>query len=355
MTLSFSAGQPCSAGQRLGRAASAAVLGAAVLLLAGCASVEKGGTNLVLGTLERNVVPPVLKTPDLNMGCNYAVANVPLVNSFRSFHGDTQGLESILQSSAAICADLDAGSEELRALRAQRDHRPDEAIDARINQKRLLERTARRQLAAYELMKERLQAKYRFVYGQGCPRFKTDFDEMIYLLGTINSLQAMVNDIAAQHPLNVSTDIPPKAEFAMTCLDNAKWWGTPAAVRATVWSVVPGGSAGHDIAGTFDLSMAIGEREGVRISHVLAAIAAASTDDQPRIRAIIRRASRPPQYRNSEDYRYIDEIGLAILQQMSDRDWTLGTGSRTPMAALGTFWDEKPATKDDVDASQFLN
>ena len=326
---------------------------ASLLLLSACQSVVGGGTNLLLGGIESKIVPPVLKVADLNMGCSYAVANVPLIASFRSFYGDPSGLESILQSSATMCADLDAGNEELRYLRAQRDKRTDEALDARIAYKRLLERTARRQLASFDLMRAKLEKKYRFEYGHGCPRFKNDFDELIYLLGTLGGLQAFVNDIAAQHPINVSSDIPPRAEAAMTCLNSAKWWGAPQAIRATVWSVTPGAAVGHDVTGTFDLAMAQGEREGMRVSHVLAGIAAASSDDRAGVRKVLRRAAVMPIPQQSENYRYIDEIALALLQEMSDRDWTAGTGSRTPVGKLGTFWDEK--AKDDADTAQFLN
>ncbi len=335
------------------RAGSTLLALCSLLVLNGCQSVVGGGTNLLLGGVESKIVPPVLKTSDLNMGCTYAVANVPLIASFRSFYGDPSGLESVLQSSAQMCADLDAGAEELRYLRAQRDKRTDEALDARIAQKRLLERTARRQLASFDLMRAKLESKYKFEYGHGCPRFRNDFDELIYLLGSLGGLQAFVNDIAAQHPINVSSDIPPRAEAAMACLNSAKWWGVPQAIRATVWAVTPGGAVGHDVAGTFDLAMAQGEREGMRVSHVLAGIAAASLDDRATVRAVIRRAATMPIPQQSENYRYIDEIGLALLQEMSDRDWTIGTGSRTPVGSFGTFWDEK--ARNDVDANQFLN
>lgn len=330
---------------------------AGLALLTGCQSLQRGGANIALGVVERNVVPPVLAVPDLDQGCTHAMAMGPLISSFRSFYGDPSGLESILATSASLCADNDANAEELRYLRALRDRRTADAQDARINHKRLLERSARRQLAAYVQMRQSLEKKYRFKYGETCPKFRrknSDFDQLIYVLGSISGLQAMVNDVAAEKAVNVPTDIPLKAEFAMGCLDNAKWWGTPQAIRATVWSVVPGASEGKDVAGTFNQAMALGEQQGVRLSHVLAAISAGFTDNKPQIRNVVRRFASAPGYVPNKEYRYIDEAAVATIQLMSDRDWTVGTGSRTPVGRLGTFWDEKKVAKDNIDTSDFL-
>ncbi|MES2424389.1 MAG: hypothetical protein V4562_08175 [Pseudomonadota bacterium] len=330
---------------------------AALLALAGCQSVQRTGTNAVIGTLEKKSVPPALAVSDLNMGCNYATTMVPLMGTMRSFYGDPSGLESILSTSSGICADLEANAEELRYLRAQRDKRSVEAQDARTSYKRLIERTARRQLAAYENMRTSLEKKLRFKYGETCPQFrraKGDFNQTIYLLGTLSGLQATVNDIAAEKSVGVPTDIPPKAEFAMTCLDDNKWWGAPQAIRATVWSTVPGAAEGKDVTGTFDQSMAKAEKSGVRIAHVLAAISAGVSDDKARVRTIVKRFASAPGFEPSKEYRFIDQTAAAAIQHLSDLDWTNGTGSRTPVGGLGTFWNEKTEAKNNVDTSEFL-
>ncbi len=339
--------------RRLLLSASLLAIGA----LTGCQSMQRTGTNAIIGTLERNSVPPALAQADLNMGCNYATTMVPLMGTMRSFNGDPSGLESILSTSSGICADLLANAEELRYLRAQRDKRTVEAQDARTSHKRLVEQTARRQLAAFEFMRTSLEKKLRFKYGETCPQFrraKGDFNQIIYLLGTLSGLQAVVNDIAAEKVVGVPQDIPPKAEFAMTCLDDDKWWGAPQAIRATVWSVVPGASAGKDVAGTFDQSMTKGEKAGVRVAHVLAATSAGVSDDKARVRAVIKRFATAPGFEPNKDYRYIDQTAVAAIQHLSDIDWTLGTGSRTPIGGLGTFWDVKADVRDNLDTSEFL-
>jgi hypothetical protein len=281
------------------------------------------------------------------------VAMTPVISSTRSFYADPSELESVQLLAAGACAEQQAVAEELRYMRAQRDKRPDEALDARTSQKRLLQVAAQRQLTSFERMRVFLEKKYKFKYGESCPRFRKDFDELVYLLGTISGLQAFQNDFASQQLVGVPTDIAPKAEFAMSCLSTTKWWGVPLAARAVVWSMVPGGSAGKDVNASFDLAMGIGERQGVRLSHVMAAVAAVSTDNQDRIRYVVRRFSTVKYFKPNADYMFMDASAISQMQTISDRMWTANTGMRTPVGKLGKFWDEKAAANTNVDS--FLN
>ena len=332
----------------------AAALGCS-FIFAGCAKIQGAGTNLAIGVLEDKVVPPQLQIGDVNLACTFATGNVPLISSgTRAFYGDPSLIETLLYTSSAACSEAEAVGEELRYLRAQREKRVDEATDARINQKRLLERTARRQLFAFQQMVTKLESKLNFKYGETCPKFTRDFDELAYLLGTVAGLQAVINDIAAQQAVGVPTDIAPKGDRAMKCLSNAKWWGAPQAARAVVWNILPGGADGKDVWGTFNLSMAQGERAGVRLPHVMYALAALSKDDYPRFRDSVRRFSNVKEFRPSKDYRLIDEISLQTIQNLSDRYWTENTGSRTPIGGLGKFWDDKSASIPTVDVDDLL-
>ncbi len=73
------------------------------------------------------------------------VALMPLMAGLRGFYGNPNLIESVLLTGSAVCSDALATEEELRYMRAQREKRPDEALDARISQKRWLEISARRQ------------------------------------------------------------------------------------------------------------------------------------------------------------------------------------------------------------------
>jgi hypothetical protein len=252
-----------------------------------------------------------------------------------------------------VCSENAALNEEMRYLRASREKRSDEAIDARVAQKRLLATAAERQYTAFFRMKTKMEQKYFIKYGQSCPRFKRDFDEMVYLLGSVAGLQAMQNDIAAQQTVGVPTDTAPLVEKAMGCLENTKWWGVPRAAQAVVWSILPGASDGKDVTGTFESSMALGEQKGVRLAHVMAAVAAQSADDKPRLRAVIKRFSSVQNFKANSQYRLLDAIAESQITNLSDRMWTQNTGTRTPILGLGKFWDDKVGG--DIDAESFLN
>nr|WP_315195966.1 hypothetical protein [uncultured Aquabacterium sp.] len=337
---------------RMTRLLTTTALAVSALTMGGCALIESNVSSTTLSIIEDGFTPPVLKMGDVEMGCTFSMVNAPLVGAARNFYGDPSLIETVMLSSAGVCSENQALGEEMRYLRASRDKRADEALDARIAQKRHLTTAAHRQYAAYTRMKNKLEQKYFFKYGTNCPAFKRDFDELVYLLGSVSGLQAMQNDIAAQQAVGVPTDTAPIVERAMNCLDNNKWWGTPQAARAVVWSIIPGGSDGKDVKGTFDANMTLGESKGVRLPHVMAAVAAQSADDNARLREIIKRFSSVKNFTPSADYRLIDAIAESQITNISDRMWTQNAGTRTPIAALGKFWDDKAGG--DIDADSFL-
>ena len=337
---------------RMTRLLTATAAAAAALTMSGCALLQSATSGVTLNVIEEGFTPPALAMGDVDMVCNFSMVNAPLVGAAREFHGDPSLAEAVMFSSAGICSESQALAEELRYMRAVREKRADEAQDARVAQKRLLALTAQRQYTSFQRMRDKLEQKYFFKYGKTCPRFKRDFDELVYMLGSLSGVQAMTNDIASQQSVGVPTDIAPQAEFAMSCLDNTKWWGVPQATRAAVWSILPGGSEGKDVKGTFDNSLKIGEEKGVRLSHVVYAIAAASADDTATIRTVIKRAVSVPNFKPNAQYRFLDVVAQAQLQNISDRMWTQNTGTRTPFNALGKFWDDKAAN--DVNVDDFL-
>lgn len=337
---------------RITRLLTTTALAISAMTMGGCALIESNVSNTTLSIIEDGFTPPTLKMGDVEMACNFSVVNTPLVGAARNFYGDPSLIETVMLSSAGVCSENQAMTDEMRYLRASRDKRADEALDARIAQKRHLTTAAHRQYAAFTRMRDKLEQKYFFKYGNNCPSFKRDFDELVYLLGSLSGLQAMQNDIAAQQVVGVPTDTAPIVERALSCLDNNKWWGAPQAARAVVWSIIPGGGEGKDIKGTFDSNMQIGEAKGVRLAHVMAAVAAQSTDDNARLRELIKRFSSVKSFTPNKDYRLIDAIAESQIQNISDRMWTQNTGTRTPIASLGKFWDDKAGG--DIDADSFL-
>ncbi len=338
----------------LRRGFASAIIGASVLLSA-CDPVAFI-SNQSLRFVEKKLVPPMLKDNDVIMACNSGVATAPLIMATENLGANADQLGTLLYTTAALCAEMDANEHELRYLRAAKAGNVDEAQDARIAQKRFAELASRRQLIAYERFVRYYEKRYDIKIGEECTDFYRDFDEFVYMLGLITGLQALLNDIVAQQAVGVPMDIAAKAERAFTCLDNKKWWGVPTAARAVIWNVLPGGADGKDVWATFNASMQMGEEAGIRLPHAMYALSAVGKDDQPRVRDAIRRfANVKEDFKPNPQYRLADSMAGMIITVLSDRLWTEGAGTRTPPGSLGKFWDEKAEkTESAVDIGDLL-
>lgn len=315
----------------------------AAFLLSGCSQVIKGGASVALGFAERHIVPPIIAMDDADMACASGNAMTPLIMATKGMGADPAKMAVLLYTSAGICAENNSLNAELRYMRAAKANQIEEAKDARIEQKRWAETAARRQYASYLLFAEHYQTKYKVKLGEQCPDMKTDLNKTIYLMGLLSGLQAVTNDINSGGSVNVPKDIAAVVERGMTCLDNEQFWGAPNAVRAAIWTLLPGADEGKpDPWQVMKSSAAIGEREGVRLPHALYVIAAQATGDETKIRDALRTyghslgEGKPV----NKNYRLVDAIARQMIQNASDRYWTEHTGMRTPEDGYDHFWDE---------------
>lgn len=333
---------------RLLRWSAIGIFLASAALLSGCSQVKKTGANIALGFTENNLILPFFKIDDTDMACVSGEALTPLIVATQGLKADPHELSVLLYASAGLCAEQQALEYELRYMRSARANLIDDAQDARIMQKREAELAARRQYEGYKHLEAYFEVKKKAPIGTKCPKFKRDFDQMVYLLGLLEGVQAMVNDIAAQQVVGVPKDIAAKAERAMQCLDNNKWWGAPMATRATIWTLLPGAGEGKgDPWETLKQNMRIGERSGVRLAHAMYAMAAQAKGDETLLRDSIRAFAATQNSASNPNYRLFDKMAFQIVQNVSDRYWTENTGSRTPPGSLGKFWDDKPVQQDD--------
>jgi hypothetical protein len=315
----------------------------AALLLTGCSQVIKGGANIALGFAERHIVPPIIAMDDADMACASGNATTPLIMSTKAMGADPAKIGVLLYTSAGVCAENNALNAELRYMRASKANQIEEAKDARIEQKRWAETAARRQYAAYLLFAEHYEAKYKIKLGDQCPSMKKDLDKTVYLMGLVSGLQAVTNDINAGGAVNVPKDIAAIVERGMTCLNNEQFWGAPNAVRAAIWTLLPGASDGKpDPWQVMKDSSALGERAGVRLPQALYVIAAQATGDQAKLRDALRTYGRSIEEGKpvNQTYRLVDAIARQMIQNASDRYWTENTGMRTPEDGYNHFWDE---------------
>jgi len=317
-------------------------------LLSGCSQINKTGANIALRFTENNMIMPIFKIDDVGMGCVSGEALTPLMMATQGMKADPHEIGVVLYASAGLCAEQRALEYELRYMRSSRANLIDDAQDARIMQKRESELAARRQYEAYNHLVAYFEVGKKSPIGTKCPKFKRDFDEIVYMLGLISGVQAMVNDIAAQNAVGVPKDIAAKVERAMQCLDNNKWWGTPQATRATIWTLLPGAGEGKgDPWETIKQNMRVADRTGVRLPYALYVMAAQAKGDEELMRDAIKAFAATQESAANPDFRLIDKMAFQIVQNVSDRYWTEKTGSRTPPGSLGKFWDDKPVQQDD--------
>ena len=225
---------------------------------------------------------------------------------------------------------------ELSYLRAVNDGRVSEAQDARIQQKRWSKIAAKRLLKSHQLMNE--------VYGpldEGeCPKLNHEFDQIVWLVGNIAGVQALVADGAADGSVGVPRNIVAKVERNAKCLDSDDWWGAPQGLRAAVFTILPQlAPEGAQPWQTLEQSAEKGFEGGVRLGSAFYAISAYGKGDNDRLRTAIRDFAANGENIN-EDYAMIDAIAEVLVLGLSDRLWTENTGKRTPLNGLGTFWDD---------------
>lgn len=319
-----------------------------LVILPGCSQIKKTGGNVILRMVEKDLIPPLFKIDDVQMSCVSGESQTPLIKGLTGHGADGDQLFVLLYASAGICSEQRAFEHEMRYLRSSRANLIDDAQDARVMQKREAETAARRQMQGYKHLESYYEGKKKALIGSKCPKFKRDFDEFVYMMGLIEGMQAMVNDIAAQQAVGVPKDIAAKVERAMQCLDNNKWWGTPMATRAVIWTLLPGAGEGKgDPWEVIKQNMRVADRTGVRLPYALYAMAAQAKGDEALIRDALKAYGATQDAALDPNYRMVDALAGMIMYNVSDRYWTEKTGSRTPPGSMGRFWDDAPVQQDD--------
>lgn len=321
-------------------------------MLSGCSYVIKTGANVALGFSEKHIVPPILAMEDAEMVCNSGNALTPAIMSTKDMGADPTRMAVLLYTAAGICAENQALEAELRYLRASKAGQVTEAQDARIEQKRWAGIAAERQYASYKLFANRWETKYKYKLGDSCPTMRNDLDQTVYLLGMVNGLQAMTNDINSGGAINVPKDIAGIVERGMACLDNEKFWGAPMATRAVIWTLLPGAGDGKpEPYATMKESMQIGEKKGVRLAHALYAVAAQASGDDAKLRDAFRSyaAATGEDKPANPQFRLIDKMAGLMVRGIADRYWTENTGIRATDEGLSTFWDDKQESSSELD------
>lgn len=322
------------------------------LSLGGCTVIYKTTGNVLIGFADEEAIPYILTMTDVDMVCAMSESFAPFFFSFGNVTAPPDQLAILFYMASAGCSEAEAWEEEFRYLRALKAKNVPEAQDARIAQKRALTKAATRQLTGYQKLVK--------VYGEPggqCPEFNSNSDEFYYLIGLLNGLQALFNDIAAEASADVPLSIAMKVGRATKCLDNQEWWGIPGAVQAAVWTALPNSIPDPNIDPFKYLSQSveIGLSQGVRVVQVIEAQVFLGQGDMARVKQVIRKhvevVERDP---GNSAVAALDAIARIQLQAISDRFWTQATGKRTPIGGLGTFWDDHEDEEEAIDIDDLL-
>ena len=305
----------------------------------------------MIGFAEDQGVPYMLATDDVGLGCAMSEAFTPFLLSFSRVTTPPDQLAIMFYLMAGNCSEIRAWEEELRYLRSIHAKNALEAEDARIAQQRFLNQAARRQLTGYQYLASAIAEP-----GTDCPDFDSDNEQLYWMIGLLDGIQAIMNDVASGGSADVPLDIAAKVGRGAACLDNEKWWGLPNAIQAAIWITIPGNKpVDRDPVKVMEQAIQTGLQQGMRITQVLAAQVYLGQGDTTRVKTIIRNhAKEKAQTPGNQAFKILDEVATVQLQAISDRLWTEATGKRTPMGGLGTFWDDPGNAVDTIDINDML-
>ena len=325
-------------------------VGIAILTLQGCGMIYKTTGDVLMGFGRSEMLPYMMADDDTRIACAAGEAQTPLLMAFERVGAHPDKLAVLMYVTASSCTDALAMEAELDYLRAVNQGNVAEAQDARILQKRYAAMSAKRQYYAYQRMVNVYDSKG----DNQCPKLKSDFDELVWMIGLVGGVQSLMNDGVADGTVGVPRDIAAKVERGAACLDNEKWWGVPRGVRASIWTLLPMlAPKNAQPWAELENSAKLGFQDGVRLGSAMYVLSAYSKGDNQRLRKAIRDFAANGDNRDPE-YLMMDAMAHSIIEGVSDRMWTEATGKRTPLGGLGTFWDDASKSKPSVNIDDLL-
>ena len=322
-----------------------------LLLLNACSIAYKSTGDILVGFAEDEGVPYILATDDVALTCGMAEAFSPFLLSFSQVTSSPDYLAILFYLMAGNCSEFKAWEHELRYLRASRAKNASEAQDARIAQQRFLNQAAQRQLKGYHYLTVAIAEP-----GQDCPNLASKNDKFYWLVGLLNGIQAIMNDLASGGSVNVPLDIAAKVKRGATCLDNTRWWGVPDAIQAAIEITIPNAQQDNKTSlQQLEQSIQTGREQGFVIPLVLAAQVYLGLGDTGQAKKIIREfALTKTPFTENKTYKILNRVSNLQLQAISDRLWTEATGTRTPLGKLGTFWDDPHKAVETIEIDSIL-
>ncbi|MEE2787873.1 MAG: hypothetical protein VX589_11085 [Myxococcota bacterium] len=308
-----------------------------ILILLPACSLQKLTGDTMIDYGNEHMIPYLIEAGDPAVACATGLTMGGFLNSFERVTDPPDRGAVVTLLSASTCSELRSWQSELASARAIFRGDGPGAVDARIEQKRAHEVTARRLYAAYK------RATARFGQpGQTCPTLETEFDQFVWLLGLVAVVQGVQHDRASEGAVGIPLDIPLKAARGSECLNNLTWWGVPNALKAAIWTSVPGSTPkGADPWAMLKAAELVGDQKGVRLARAIRLKALQGGGKATELKAAIAEfGSKNKAFKVSAKWKAMDEMAALMARHLSDLIWTEKTGHRTPFGALGTFPDD---------------
>ena len=317
-------------------------------LMTGCSLHAITGDMMTEYTTD-HMVPHLMAYGDPTTACQTGMALGPFLGGYSRVIDDPHAALVPTVLSAGICDEQAAWEEANRSARAIRNGQSAEAKDARITEQRYRASAALRFYEAYR----RTEALFGTL-GAECPTFDSRYDELVYLLGMMGAVQGVANDRAAEGQAGIPLDVPRKAERGLECLNNERWWHVPAALRAAIWTTVPGAAPeGVDPWKVIAEAAEKGGAQGVRLAYAvyIQAAVGAGKDDLLKS-AIAAQAASMAKVPSNPEWKTLDVLSFRESRAVSDQIWTKAEGHRTPFGRFGELPGgeaEEDADDDDDD------
>lgn len=315
------------------------------IVVLGVVAATVGGCNLgrtVDRATLKHLSPGVIAGSDVAQACAVGSALSPVVLALG--HGkparkQPRQAAAMTLIAAGMCAEQAVWEAELAGVQA--DYMLGKGVDGKVvaplmtdaltRARRHHAEAARRNHAAFQALVGAFAAP---TPTQDCPARLRPREELLYLLGLTAGLLAVIHDVQAQRVVGVSSEIPQQVARGAACLDDAKWWRLPTALRAAVWAAVPGSApAGTDPWAALAEAAAAGEAQGVRLARALQAQVArdAGRDDLHRATIAAHRKARGP---GNPEVGLLNDYADRMVLHFSDRIWMQLRGHRTPHDAV---------------------
>lgn len=252
---------------------------------AGCSLLYKPVGGTLNAYAEEFAIKDFLTYQDVDLLCQSGGSLAPLINSFKAVGTPTHKTQLTLLLLSGFCAEQQAHEYEIAALIANQSGNYSAAQTLSALKQRHLGIAASRQYRSY------LDTAIAYPSdGSTCPTLHEEQDELLFLLGNLQGLEAIVNDgksgAAANVPKNIANDI----YRAMDCVNNETWWGVPESVRAALLAFLPNldRAKAAQIDAILDQSIALGKNVNTPLAETVALTAWEGQGNSQRLERLIK-------------------------------------------------------------------